>query len=93
MLLLLPLNSVLQVLLVIPASALQTALAAASEQLGQQTDDLTQLLLSDPGALMSMGYMGGPNGAADSWSARLNLDPEVRLAGWVREGWRGQLTS
>lgn len=66
-------------LLVIPASALQTALAAASDQLGQQTDNLTELLLSDPGALMSIGYMGGPQGAADSWAARLGLDPEVRL--------------
>jgi hypothetical protein len=63
---------------VIPASALQTALAAAADQLGQETSQLTDLLLSDPGALMSMGYMGGPNGAADSWSTRLNLDPEVR---------------
>jgi hypothetical protein len=62
---------------VIPASALQTALAAAAEQMGQETSQLTDLLLSDPGALMSMGYMGGPNGAADSWSTRLNLDPEV----------------
>ena len=47
------------------------------DQLGQETSDLTELLMNDPGSLMSMGFMGGPNGAADSWSARLNLDPEV----------------
>ena len=67
----------MQVLLVIPASALQTALASASDQMGQQTSDFTDMLLDDPGSLMSMGFMGGPNGAADSWSTRLNLDPEV----------------
>lgn len=81
-----------QVLLVIPASVLQTALAAASEQLGQQQANLTDLLLTDPGALMSMSYMSGPNGAADSWAARLNLDPEVGavVAGL---GWGGGLMS
>jgi hypothetical protein len=39
--------------------------------------DPTELLMNDPGSLMSMGFMGGPNGAADSWSTPLNLDPEV----------------
>jgi hypothetical protein len=67
----------MQVLLVIPASALQTALASASDDLRQQTSDLIEMLMDDPGLLMSMGFMGGPNGAADSWSTRLNLDPEV----------------
>ena len=47
------------------------------DQLGQQTSDWTELSMDYPGSLMSMGFMGGLNGAADSWSARLNLDPEV----------------
>ena len=70
----------MQVLLVIPASALQTALASATDQMGQQKSDFTDKRLDDPGSLMSMGFMGGPNGAADSWTARLNWDPEV---GWA----------
>lgn len=78
--------------MVIPASVLQTALAAASEQLGQQQANLTELLLTDPGALMSMSYMSGPNGAADSWAARLNLDPEVRVVGGFWKGGAAMLS-
>jgi hypothetical protein len=67
-----------QVLLAVPASALQAALASAAQQLGRPSGELVALLLSDPGALLSMGFMEGPSGAADSWGARLNMDPQVR---------------
>lgn len=69
-----------QVLLVVPASALQGALAGAAEELGGSTSQLQHLLLSDPGALLGMGFMGGPSGAADSWAARLSMDPEAVTA-------------
>ena len=64
----------------IPPSLLQAALSSAAQQLGRPTNELQELLVTDPGAVVSLGYMGGPQGAAQTWSARLGLDAEV---GWV----------
>ncbi|KAF8056875.1 hypothetical protein HT031_006219 [Scenedesmus sp. PABB004] len=64
-------------LLVVPASALQQALASAAAQLGRPSGELRELLLSDPGALLGLGYMGGPQGQAETWAARLGLDPQA----------------
>jgi hypothetical protein len=67
-----------QALLVVPPSVLQTALASASQQLGRPTQQLLQLLLADPGAVLGLGYLGGSQGAAESWAQRLGLDQQVR---------------
>lgn len=80
-----PVAAAPQALLVVPPSALQSALASASQQLGRPTGELLQLLLSDPGALLALGYMGGSQGAAASWAQRLGLDPQVRLLLRVQE--------
>jgi hypothetical protein len=70
----------LQALLVVPPSVLQTALASASQQLGRPTQELLQLLLAEPGAVLGLGYLGGSQGAAESWAQRLGLDQQARLA-------------
>eukprot|EP00775_Hariotina_reticulata_P005392 gene5392-5626_t len=64
-------------LLVVPPSLLQSALSSAAQQLGQTTTELQELLVADPGAVLSLGYMGGPQGAAQTWSTRLGLDAEA----------------
>eukprot|EP00878_Enallax_costatus_P046788 GHUV01057075.1.p1 GENE.GHUV01057075.1~~GHUV01057075.1.p1 ORF type:complete len:270 (+),score=55.06 GHUV01057075.1:692-1501(+) len=61
-------------LLVVPPSALQQALQSAANQLGGITSDLLPLLLSDPGAVLGLGYLGGPQGAVETWATRLGLD-------------------
>jgi hypothetical protein len=71
-------SSALQALLVVPPSVLQTALASASQQLGRPTQELLQLLLAEPGAVLGLGYLGGSQGAAESWAQRLGLDQQVR---------------